>query len=228
MRNPINRGGIRTWLLWAAIISGYFFASSTSVIAGSTLVLLSIGIQFWSKGCLHRNRIITQSGPYRLVRHPFYFGNLLLDGGIVIMSGCWPLILLFPFWWAFAYLPVMKKEEALLTSLFGDEYRKYAARVPRVLPWRWPAPASTRSGFSWRNKNIINQEIERATRYLTYPLMFYLILRIQQSGLEILGEQLLAGDIIALSGIILLHIAAGAWKKLAAPRIKYDAPITTE
>lgn len=226
MRNPVKRGGIRTWLLWAAIISGYFFASSTSVIAGSALVLLSVGIQFWSKGCLHRNRIVTQSGPYRFVRHPFYFGNLLLDGGIVIMSGCWPLILLFPFWWIIAYLPVMKEEETHLTSLFGDEYRKYAARVPRVLPWRWPLAASA-GGFSWRNKNIINQEIERATRYLTYPLMFYLILRVQQSGSALLSEPLM-GDIIALSGIVLLHIAAAAWKKHAAPRIKYDAPIATE
>lgn len=225
MRNPVKRGGIRTWLLWAAVISGYFFATSTSIIVGTALLLLSIPVQFWSKGCLHRNRIVTKSGPYRFVRHPFYSANLLLDGGIVIMSGFWPLMLVFPFWWALAYVPVMREEEGHLTGLFGDEYRDYAARVARVIPWRKPLPAIAGAGFSWRNKNIINQEIERGLRYLTYPLMFFLILRWQEAGNEFL-QAASYPEVIAAAGIVLLHLAATLWKKYAAPRIRHDSAMT--
>ena len=220
MRNPVLRGGVRTWLLWIAAVSALFHGTMASIASGSVFFILGMVVQFWSKGCLHRNCKISQSGPYRLVRHPFYSANLLIDTGIAVMSGFWVLVVVFPFWWTLAYLPVMRREEAHLTARFGDAYRHYAERLPRVLPWRRPVPAGP-GGFSWTNRNIIRQEIARALRFLSYPLMFLVILRFGNAGMEVLTAPQ-AADFALAGAIAGLHLLALAWRKYAVPRMETD------
>ncbi len=76
------------------------------------------------------------SGLNRLVRHPLYFGTLLV---------VWGFFLLLPFDAVLVmavistiYLFVGSKlEERKLTQQFGDAYRSYQQNVPMLLPFKW-------------------------------------------------------------------------------------------
>ena len=133
MKSPLNRGGLRSYLAATALIAGPLAACTTTprrILAGLPCLLLGAWLHTWAKGCLRQNRVVAQIGPYRFVRHPFYLANALIDAGIVIMSGWWPLAIVLPPWWLAIYLPVMRGEERYLVENFPDEYPEYKRRVP--------------------------------------------------------------------------------------------------
>lgn len=75
---------------------------------------------------------------YRWVRHPLYFGQLLAFWSAPTMSvGHLLLAALFTVY----VLIGVRHEERDLLRLFGDEYRRYQAAVPMLIPWpRRPRP----------------------------------------------------------------------------------------
>lgn len=79
------------------------------------------------------HRVIT-TGPYRLIKHPAYFGTLLLVVGnsVVFNSAIGPVLVLLVFPWAWKR---MDREETLLVKELGPAYSDYARRVKRVIPW---------------------------------------------------------------------------------------------
>jgi len=213
MRNPCDRSGVRTWLVTIGVLVAFLLDTATvySIGVGTALLLSSMSIQFWSKGYLHQDREVTQAGPYRFVRHPFYLGNLLLDAGIVLMSGFWPLILCWPVWWFAIYIPVMRGEEATLESLFGESYAQYKARVPMFLPLRRPLPR--RSGtFDWHGHNILGSEVPRAIRYLSYPLLFALAGQASPADVFDLGA-FASQHITLIASIISVTLTSWVWKR---------------
>lgn len=78
---------------------------------------------------------LATSGIYRLVRNPMYVGLLLMVGGFgIAFASDWTLVLLV----AMALVlrnGVVLREERYLEAKFGDEYRRYKARVPRWGIW---------------------------------------------------------------------------------------------
>ncbi len=222
MRVPWDRGGIRWYLILLGLALGR--ASPTTILASVPLLLLGIALHLWAKGCLHQNKEVTTSGPYRYVRHPFYLGNLLLDAALVLMSGSVILGCAFPFWWAVVYIPVMRREEATMAGLFGPAYQTYAARVPLLFPIARAIPAG--SGFSWRNPNILAVEVPRVLRFLSYPFLFVLAYEWRTSGWDF-PPPLTSSMSFALLAILLLNVAAWQIKRIARRRVPRDAAETS-
>lgn len=204
MKSPLNRGGLRLFLIVLAIAG----ASSTlrSILAGIPLLLLGTALHVWAKGCLHQNREVTTCGPYRFVRHPFYLANALIDGSIAVMSGWWLLEIALPIWWLAIYLPVMRREENYLLETFGPAYEDYRTRIGRLIPWRRPLPR-TSQGFRWTNPNIAEgREIPRALRILATPALLLVCTNLRTEGLA----SLTSGWTLGALGILgALH--ASAW-----------------
>ncbi len=71
-------------------------------------------------------------GPFRYSRNPVYVGHSLMHvGGSFLIDSVWPLVMLVP---VLLYLRrVIKREEARLVTLFGDEYDRYCQNVRRWL-----------------------------------------------------------------------------------------------
>ncbi len=81
---------------------------------------------------LETNRLVV-SGIYARMRHPMLFGLMLVPMALALMVGS-PSYILFiaPAEMAFIALMVLTLEEGECRAKFGEEYKKYAERVPAV------------------------------------------------------------------------------------------------
>jgi protein-S-isoprenylcysteine O-methyltransferase Ste14 len=84
---------------------------------------------------------LVQTGPFALVRNPLYLGNVILWVGFATSAGLLWLIPIFVVVLGLEYHAIVQWEEQLLELRRGNEYKAYAARVPRWVP-------SFRSGSS--------------------------------------------------------------------------------
>ncbi len=205
MRLPYKRSGLRTYLILIGIIANS--CTPVWIIIGLPFFISGIFIRLWAKGCLHQNREVTILGPYRFVRHPFYFGNLLLDFGIVLMSGFIPLIIAFPFLWFSIYIPTMKKEESTMIKLFGNAYKKYQNNIPMIIPYKKSIFIKNDTGFSWDNPNIYRTEIPRTIRFLCYPFIFSLLYLIRNQGIYAINS-----TNIFITGALIISLYIVSWQ----------------
>lgn len=140
-RNPI------AWLACAgAILSVAFLhppaddAAISAVIAGEAIVILSVAFTFASVaflgrcfGVLPEVRGLVMRGPYRIIRHPVYLGEIGAFLGFVVTSQHWLNLVPLAVFIASQHVR-MRFEEAALTEEFPSEYGAYAARTPRLIP----------------------------------------------------------------------------------------------
>jgi protein-S-isoprenylcysteine O-methyltransferase Ste14 len=98
-------------------------------------------------------RLVTY-GIFSWMRNPLYVGNFLIWMGFTVISGVlWFLpvaIVLF----AIEYTLIVRYEEGVLESIFGEEYLRYKARTPRWIP-RPPGERETGEhhwGEAWRSE----------------------------------------------------------------------------
>ena len=103
------------------------------LLLGAGLILPGLLIRALASGHVRKNEALATSGPYAYTRNPLYLGSLLIGIGFAIAARSWwvgGLILLMFF---AIYLPVIRGEEAFLSSKF-PEFEEYARRVPRMFP----------------------------------------------------------------------------------------------
>jgi len=110
---------------------------------GFAIASLGIAIAIWARYCigeywsarvtLKEGHRLIRSGPYKLVRHPIYTGMLVGVLGRTLTLGDWggilALVLVLGAHWGKA-----RREEALLTAEFGEEYAAYRHRTGFLFP----------------------------------------------------------------------------------------------
>lgn len=114
-------------------------------VTGISLVLIGTGLRAWSIWTLGKyfsphieiknNHQLIKTGPYRLIRHPAYAGNILQAIGIPLILNAYlslgisvVLIILFLYRLKF-------EEEVLVREVKG--YRDYIKRTDRLIPKVW-------------------------------------------------------------------------------------------
>jgi len=78
------------------------------------------------------HRLVTH-GPFGWMRHPMYAGVLLAAVGALLIFCTWATLVFLPMSWV--VIVRAWHEEALLDKEFPDEWKQYAARVPRWMPF---------------------------------------------------------------------------------------------
>lgn len=111
-------------------------ASPTATLAaiGAALAVLGTIVRLYASGYILKNAELARHGPYALVRHPLYTGNVLVLLGLAFANGNWwslPLAAVF-FW--FYYPPAIEYEDRKLHRIFGVEWESWAAVTPALVP----------------------------------------------------------------------------------------------
>ena len=137
-------------LVWVPFVVAYFFPLPVDLpialrMAGLAIAIASAVFAAWAMWSLGRSygirmdlfqghRLVT-SGPYRLSRHPMYFGIVSFHvGATMAMESLALLVITFAYVIPFTALRI-RAEDMVLATGFGDEFRAFAGRVPALVPF---------------------------------------------------------------------------------------------
>ena len=81
-----------------------------------------------------KNNSLTIEGPYSITRNPLYLFSIIGAVGVGAQFGSITVALVSGLFAWLVFLWTVWREEAALLLTFGDDYRRYMARVPRFLP----------------------------------------------------------------------------------------------
>lgn len=101
---------------------------------GLAAAVIGTAIRLYASGFIMKNRELATDGPYALVRHPLYTGNILVLFGLALANATWwaiPLAVLFCW---FYYPPAVEYEDRKLRRLFGADWERWAADTPALVP----------------------------------------------------------------------------------------------
>ncbi|HEY3287828.1 MAG TPA: isoprenylcysteine carboxylmethyltransferase family protein [Gemmatimonadaceae bacterium] len=112
------------------------------VVIGAMLIVLGEAWRLWgvaTAGTVTRRRSrnvqkLVTHGPFALSRNPLYNGNFLIWMGFVALSGVWWFLPVAIALFAVEYFFIVRYEEGVLESIFGDEYLAYKQHTPRWIP----------------------------------------------------------------------------------------------
>jgi protein-S-isoprenylcysteine O-methyltransferase Ste14 len=108
-------------------------ASSVVVIVGTLFTIWSLVTLGRCFGLFPEVRGLVLRGPYRLVRHPVYLGELVSALGLLVVKPHPLIVAVFALFVALQYGRTIYEERALAAA-FPDDYPAYARRVPRLVP----------------------------------------------------------------------------------------------
>jgi len=134
--------------LGVLLIPFYALSSNPTMIGfaiGGGIALTGTLVRLYASGFIIKNRQLATNGPYSLVRHPLYTGNLLLLIGFTFASGQWWTLFVSGAFWAFYYPPTIEYEDRKLRGIFGESWEAWSRTVPAVIP----RSLHMRDGCSW-------------------------------------------------------------------------------
>ena len=136
--------------LWLPLIADFAGVAVLSIDLSEGLVALAVmslgvGLRVWAAVVLGRyytttlmmteGQTVVASGPYSLIRHPGYLGEILLWTGFAILSGNAILFIVIPAMFVSVYLYRIASEEAMLTKELGESYAEYRRRTHKLVPF---------------------------------------------------------------------------------------------
>ena len=95
----------------------------------------TLGRNFSLEVVIYQGHQLVETGPYRFIRHPMYLALLLASVGLGLMAQSWTAVIVIVAVDAIAVWYRVRVEEKALLSEFGDQYRSYAKRVKRLIPF---------------------------------------------------------------------------------------------
>jgi protein-S-isoprenylcysteine O-methyltransferase Ste14 len=161
-----------------------------SLIVGFLILLSGESIRVWSvsyAGSETRttsgvggSNLVTQ-GPYAIIRNPLYWGNIMMYGGIGIMSNA-----IFPFllvvaviYFTFQYYLIIFNEEDYLRITYKENFETYCNTVHRFFPFPKALPETIKSHLEFDIKEGFKSEkrsIQAATIITIIVLLKYIFI----------------------------------------------------
>lgn len=128
----------------------------------SPIIVLGEAIRIWSSGHIHKNEMLTVTGPYSLTRNPLYLGSFILAAGFVVAMDVLWIYLAFILFFVSIYLPTVRWEEDKMRRKFPGEWEEYKEKVPRYFPLFRPK-CYIPDRFAWsqvlRNRELWNASV---------------------------------------------------------------------
>src|SRR6202035_518679 len=170
----------RVRLGYPLAVAVLFFArpQPRSILYGVLVGLVGLALRAWAAGYLHKQEVLTLTGPYAYTRNPLYLGSAALALGVAIATRSWISSLLLGVYFAVFYSIVMRREENELRTRHSDCFDRYATAVPIFFPRLSPANLSdsgtgTFSSLEYRK----NHEWQAAVGFFLLLIVLVLIWR---------------------------------------------------
>jgi hypothetical protein len=170
--NEIGRQGLG--LVIMAVYSVLADPQSMLFVVGAVLALSGMLVRLYASGYIIKNQKLATDGPYSLVRHPLYTGNLLMMIGFTFISGLWWAILLSALFWWLYYPTAIEYEDRKLHGIFGEDWEQWSRTVPAVIP----VSLKLRAADSWSFKTSLSQNAEPLIVIYTLGLLYYVSLQL--------------------------------------------------
>ena len=107
-----------------------------SLAIGGAIAICGEALRIWAAGHLEKGREVTQSGPYRITRHPLYAGSAVIALGAAVAASRVSAMILIGAYMAATLVAAARHEEAGMRASFGDQYAAYAES--RAMPVERP------------------------------------------------------------------------------------------
>jgi protein-S-isoprenylcysteine O-methyltransferase Ste14 len=105
-----------------------------SIAIGAVVGALGLSVRAYAAGYLHKQQVLTTTGPYARTRNPLYFGSSILTLGAAIAMNSWFSAAVLLIYFALVYTLVMRREETEMRQQHGAAFDAYAAAVPLFFP----------------------------------------------------------------------------------------------
>ena len=132
----------------AHLTAAAFYPSTTLLfsVIGILLLLLSATLFLWSISAFKKQppaiafaetivRPLNTSGPYSIIRHPFYSSYSIAWIGGTIATQCWWLIISFFCMFFIYYRAAKLEEQQWLNSKDAEVYKNYLSKTGMFFPW---------------------------------------------------------------------------------------------
>lgn len=171
---------VRLGYLVAVIMLVVARPTPRSIIIGGVVGLLGLAIRGYAAGYLHKQEILTTTGPYAYTRNPLYLGSSFLALGAAIAMRSWVGGALLLVYFSLVYSFVMRREERELRSKHNEAFDAYAAAVPLFFPSFISQIhcAVSPGGFSWAQYKK-NHEYEATIGFLFLLIALLLVWRLR-------------------------------------------------
>lgn len=149
-----------------------------SILWGVPLGLIGLLIRARAAGHLHKQELLTVTGPYAYTRNPLYLGSAILTLAAAIAAHSWISAAILCVYFALFYSIVMRREEAELRQLHSAAFEEYARAVPLFFPRLSPARLSFggAGSFSFAQYKK-NHEYQAAIGFLLLLVLLLLMWR---------------------------------------------------
>jgi protein-S-isoprenylcysteine O-methyltransferase Ste14 len=151
-----------------------------TILAGALIGVVGLWLRAYAAGYLHKQEVLTVTGPYAYTRNPLYLGSALLALGIGIATRSWISAAILCAYFALFYSVVMRREEKELLSRHGASFQDYARAVPLFLPRVTPARVTGDSAGSFSLAQYQkNHEWQATVGFLLLLVVLVVIWRIR-------------------------------------------------
>lgn len=142
--------GVAVSIPFSYFLNFYGFASikiDHNILMMTSIILTSAGLAFrWASIiilgkrfnfnlAIEKDQGLHKSGLYKFIRHPSYFGTILLFIGMGFYFVNWLTLIIITSSVIFAHCYRIKYEEKLLISHFGREYIDYKKTTKKLIPF---------------------------------------------------------------------------------------------
>jgi len=164
-----------------------------SILYGALIGIAGLVLRALAAGHLHKQQVLTVSGPYAYTRNPLYLGSAVLTLGAAIATHSWISGLLLLGYFTLFYSIVMRREEQELRFHHGASFDEYASAVPLFIPRLAPAnlAGTHEASFSFAQYKK-NREYRAAIGFLLLLLVLLAIWRVRSTPHFVSAESIAA------------------------------------
>jgi len=142
----------------------------------TVIVVIGVVVRMWASGFIMKNKELATNGPYALVRHPLYVGNILIVYAFAGASGIWWTFLVATTFFIFYYPPAIEYEDRKLCAIFGDAWHAFARNTPALMPAFGSRERDL--GGNWSFKTSMKANVEPVIAIFLLACFYYIFTRL--------------------------------------------------